>query len=114
MDTAAATRPAHSTQRVLRVALAVGAFLWFLVGIAAVSGTLYSDDDWETPYALFSVLLLMAAATTTLAITMYTSEPHARSASPTAASVLAAAFLAVIARRTAGTPIASRSATLPA
>ena len=89
MDTAPSTIPAHSTRGGLRLALVVDADLWLAAGAASVNRGLYSDDDWEGPYALFSVLVLAAAAATTLAITMYTSKPNAPSASRVAAGALA-------------------------
>jgi len=89
MDTAPSTIPAHSTRSVLRVALVIDAVLWLAAGAASVNRGLYSDDDWEGPYVLFSVLVLVAAAATTLSITMYTSKPNARTASRFAAVALA-------------------------
>ena len=67
----------------------VDAVLWLAAGAASVDRALYSDDKWGGPYALFSVLVLVAAAATTVAIAMYTSKPNARSASRVAAVALA-------------------------
>lgn len=50
---------------------------------------MYSDDDWEGAYAMFSVILLLAAASTTFAIVQYTSEQGSRPATRLAAMALA-------------------------
>ena len=89
VDTAPSTVSADSIRRVLRIALVVDAVLWLAAGAASVNRALYSDDDWEGPYKLFSVLVVVAAAATSLSITMYTSKPNARSASRIAAVALA-------------------------
>lgn len=90
MDTTRSTVPIRTYHNALRTALLVDAVLWLATGAASRSRDLYSDgDDWESPYALFSVLLVTAAAVATFAITAYTSKPGPRSASRTAAVALA-------------------------
>jgi hypothetical protein len=93
MNTALATVPDRSHRIALRTALFVDAVLWFATGAAARNRELYGDsENWGGPYALFSVLLLLAAAVATFAITMYTSRPG-----PPSASRIAAIALAVLA-----------------
>lgn len=87
MDTTRSSVPVSANRNALSAALVVATALWFATGIASrlVSG----GDDWENAYALFSVLLVIAAATSAGAITVYTSKPKPRSVLRVAAVALA-------------------------
>lgn len=69
-----ASVPVDADHEMLSPALVVVAALWFATAIASRSFV-----DWQVRYALFSVLLLVAAATSAGAIIWYTSTPSSRS-----------------------------------
>ena len=90
MNTARKTVPIHSDRRVLRIPFLVSAVLWLAAGGISRRRALYADgEDWELPYALFTVFLMMAAAATTLTIVMHTSTSGRRATSRIGAVALA-------------------------
>lgn len=70
----------------LSAAFVVAAVLWLAAGVATRTSS--GADDWEVPYAAFSVLLMAAAAVSAGAIFSYTSKPHDRSVPRLAAVAL--------------------------
>ena len=90
MNTTATTIPNRSDRTELRTPFLVDAVLWLATGGISRLRALNSDgDDWEGPYALFSVFLMMAAAATTITIVMHTSRPGSRRSARFAAIVVA-------------------------
>ena len=86
MDATRSVVPDRNNRNLLSGALVVAALLWLATGIA--SRRFSGGDDWEVPYALFGALLLLAAATSAGAITVYTSKPKDRSVRRVAAIAL--------------------------
>ena len=87
MATTRSVVPVRGNRNLLSAVLLVAALLWLATGIASRTGL--AGDDWEVPYAIFSVLLLMVAATSAGAITVYTAKPKDRSVRRVAAVALA-------------------------
>jgi hypothetical protein len=82
--------PIHSDRPLLRTAFIVDAVLWLAVGGFSRLRALHADgEDWELPYALFSVFLIISAAASTFTVLMYTSKSGPRSTSRIAAIALA-------------------------
>lgn len=90
MNTTGAAVPFRSDRAVLRTAFVVDAVLWLATAGVSRLRYLYADgEDWELPYAVFSIVLLIAAAATTLTVVRYTSKLNGHRAPRIAAIVLA-------------------------
>lgn len=87
METTRPVVPIRDSRNVVSVPIVVAVLMWFATAIA--SRRFSGDDNWAGPYALFSLLLLLAAATSAGAITAYTSTPKDRSVPRVAAIALA-------------------------
>jgi peptidoglycan/LPS O-acetylase OafA/YrhL len=90
MDITPSLHPRRAERGATSIAFIVVAALWLAVGAASRRRGLHADgDDWETPYAIFTVLLMVAAGAALLVVAMHTAQPGERSATRTAAVALA-------------------------